>query len=361
MRIEAVDPADLSDEDLTAWRALQAANGFDQASPFLSPEWALAADRAIGRERAPVKVAVVREGDEPRGFFAARVGKVTAMPVGAPLSDHQGFIGRRGLVVHPHVLLEALGVQRFDFCHMTSSDFVFGPYAAGSQVSYAVDLSEGWDAYARGRREAGTDILKDMAKKRRRIERDLGPVVFTPLSRSREAYEQVIAWKRDQHHRSRQTDVLGKPWVRGLVDRLFDDDREDFGGALFTMHIGDRLAAVQFNLRGPREIHAWFIGHAPELERYSPGLVMFGELLAWMADSRWRELTLGPVAYRFKDRLANRTRSLAYGSVGRPSAATLVRAAEYGVRRLAETLPLGPLSQWPGKAMRRIDRWRALG
>jgi CelD/BcsL family acetyltransferase involved in cellulose biosynthesis len=88
---------------------------------------------------------------------------------------------------------------------------------------------------------------------------------------------------------------------------------------------------------------------------------MFGELLAWMADSRWRELTLGPVAYRFKDRLANRTRSLAYGSVGRPSAATLVRAAEYGVRRLAETLPLGPLSQWPGKAMRRIDRWRALG
>jgi hypothetical protein len=43
-----------------------------------------------------------------------------------------------------------------------------------------------------------------------------------------------------------------------------------------------------------------------------------------------------------------------------PAPATLVRAAEYGVRRAAEALPLGRASQWPGKAMRRLDLLRAL-
>jgi CelD/BcsL family acetyltransferase involved in cellulose biosynthesis len=360
MRIEVVGPADLSDSDVAAWRAYQALGGFEQASPFLSPDWAMAAGRALAGERAPVRIAVVREGQEPRGFFAARVGKLTALPVGAPLSDHQGFVGQRGLVVHPHVLLEALGVKRYDFCHMGGTDRVFAPYAAGGEISYVVDVSDGWEAYARGRRAAGTDVLKDVAKKRRRLERDVGQVEFTPMSRSLEDFDQVMAWTRERHRRTRQTDVVGKPWVGRLLEEMFETDRHDFGGALFTLRVGGRLAAAQFNLRGERCIHAWFIGQDTAFDRYSPGLVMFGEVLAWMAESPWRELTLGPVAYRFKDRLANRVRRLAYGSVGRPSMAAFVRTAEHGVRRLAEGLPLGPVSHWPGKAMRRIDRWRAL-
>jgi CelD/BcsL family acetyltransferase involved in cellulose biosynthesis len=361
MRIEVARPSELSGEDRAAWTRYQVAAGFDHASPFLSADWALAAERALTGERSPVKVAVVREGDAARGFFAARVGKFTAMPVGAPLCDHQGFVGQRGLVVHPHVLLEALGVQRYDFCHMTSTDLVFGPYVQGAVESYVVDLAEGWEAFEQGRRDAGTDILKDMAKKRRRIERDAGPITFTPQSRSRADFEQVLDWKRAQHRRSRQTDVLGSAWVRRLLNDLFEHENPDFGGLLSTLHIGDRLAAAQFNLRGAGQIHSWFIGHDSEFDRYSPGLVMFGDLVRWMADSPWRELTLGPVAYRFKDRLANRVRGVAYGVVGRPSAATLVRAAEYGLRRAAENLPLGRMSQWPGKAMRRLDLMRALG
>src|ERR1700743_1165635 len=161
MRIDVASPSELSAADLDAWARYQAAGGFEQATPFLSPGWALASERALKGSKTPVKVAVVRDGDAARGFFAARVGKVTCMPPGAPLSDHQGFVGQRGLVVHPHVLLEALGVDRYDFCHMTSTDLIFGPYLSGAVESYAVDLSQGWDAYERGRKEAGTDILKD--------------------------------------------------------------------------------------------------------------------------------------------------------------------------------------------------------
>jgi CelD/BcsL family acetyltransferase involved in cellulose biosynthesis len=43
-----------------------------------------------------------------------------------------------------------------------------------------------------------------------------------------------------------------------------------------------------------------------------------------------------------------------------PSPALLVRSAAYGVRAAAEALPLGKVSQLPGKAMRRMDQWRGL-
>ena len=51
---------------------------------------------------------------------------------------------------------------------------------------------------------------------------------------------------------------------------------------------------------------------------------------------------------------------MTHGFVGLPSAAALARRAAYGVRRAAEALPLGRVSELPGKAMRRMDVWRGL-
>lgn len=306
-------------------------------------------------------MAVLRDGDAPRGFFAARCGGLTALPPGAPLCDHQALVALPGVTVDPVALLRALGVHRYDFSHMAAADPAFGRCAQGIQDSYVVDLAEGWAAYEQGRRDVGTDILKDMARKRRKLEREVGPVTLTAMSRSRADFDTLMAWKSAHFRRTRQTDVGASAWVRRLLDDLFDSRDPDFGGALFTLHAGDRLAAAQFNLHGPSELHSWFIGHDEAFDRYSPGLVLFHDMLEWMAGSPLRRLELGPVSYRFKDRLANRTRPIAYGYAGRASPVTLVRAAQYGVRRTVEQLPLGRVSAWPGKAMRRLDLWRGLG
>jgi CelD/BcsL family acetyltransferase involved in cellulose biosynthesis len=361
MRIDVVRPSDLTGEERARWRTLQARAGSDYSSPFLSPDWAIAVDQALGRFRDACQVAVMREDDRAVGFFAARVGRAVALPAGAPLCDYQGVVAEAGLKVDPRRIVEAFGVQRIDFTHMVEHDRAFGALGQGRDDFYAVDVSAGWDAYEQGRREAGTDILKDIARKRRKLEREVGPLTFAAFSRSRVDFERTLEWKRAQFARTNQTDPTATPWVRVLLEQLFESRDPEFGGALFTLHAGDRLAAAQFNLRGGGSINAWFISHDEALERYSPGLVMWGDLLRWMAESPYRTLDLGPVAYRFKDRLANRTRGIVHGFAGRPGAATLVRAAEYGVRRAAEALPLGKLSELPGKAMRRLDRMRALG
>ena len=359
MRIEVVRPGELNGGDQKAWSALLAARP-QMSSPFLTPAWARAVERAGGPD--DVRVAMIEDREGLKGVFAARCGVLTALPVGAPLNDRQAVVCDGPLDLEPAALLVALGVHRYDFSHMYAADSVFGSRAQGVQQSYAVDVSGGWEAFEQGRRDAGTDILKDTAKKMRRIERDLGPVMFTALSRSRADFEKLIDWKRAAYFRTRQTDVLATEWVRRLLNELFESRDPDFGGALMTLHFGDKLAAAQFNVRGRDELHSWFIGHVEAFERCSPGLVLFHEMLRWMAaESPLKRLELGPIAYRFKDRLANAPHPVAHGYAGLDSPVTLLRAAEYGLRKAVERLPIGRASQWPGKAMRRLDLWRGLG
>ena len=360
MRLEAVEASELGGRERARWADLQAASGPDHMSAFLSADWALAVDAARRPFGRGVKVLIAEDQGGANAFLPVQITGDAAMPAGAPLCDYQGLVAAPGVQFDARDLLAALGVGRFDFCNMLAGDPAFGIHARGFEPSYVVDLSEGYDAYAAGRKAAGTDVLKDIARKRRKLEREAGLLELRAFSHSRSDFETLLRWKREQLRRTGQTDILSRPWVRLLLERLFESRDPGFGAALFTLHAGDQLAAAQLHVRSEGGLHAWFIVHNPDLERYSPGLIMFGDLLRWMAGSPYRQLDLGPVAYRFKDRLASHTRLVGHGFVGRPCAATVVRAAGYGVRALAERLPLGRVSTWPGKAMRRLDVLRAL-
>ena len=364
MEINVVAPGALAPEDLSRWSALQAGDPmFD--SPFLGPGWALAVERAqagccdAGPSRG-VRVAVIRDHGQAQGFFSTRVAGPVAMPAGAPMNDYQGLVAAPDLALDPKALIRALGVQRLDFTHMLEGQNAFAPFVRGEAATYRVETPDGFAAYAESRREAGSGVLKDIDKRRRKIEREVGPVTFTAHSRSTAAFDQLIAWKRAQYVCTRQTDIFDTPWTLRLLRALLDGHDPDFGGAMFTLHVGDQLAAAQFNLRGKQTLHAWIIAHDEIFERYSPGLILFGEILRWMDESPFKVLDLGAGDYRFKQQLSNARPNIGHGFVGRPSAATLVRSAEYGVRAAAEALPLGKYSTWPGKAMRRLDLLRGL-
>src|SRR5580704_16344838 len=115
--IDVVRPNALSDADIAAWRAIQAADP-SLDSPFLSPDWAQAVERVQAGRRGAIQVAVLREADKVVGFLPARVVGAVAMPVGAPMCDYQGLVAAPGVHIEPKRLVEAFGVQRLDFSHM---------------------------------------------------------------------------------------------------------------------------------------------------------------------------------------------------------------------------------------------------
>ena len=359
MKIDVFPALELPADVHAAWSAAQAGQPRLE-SPFLSPLWAQAAARAQG-PASDVKVAVQRDSSsEPAAFFAVRKRGSTAMPVGAPLSDYQALVTREGFRADPRAMLRALGVSRYDFSHMQAEDPAFQGHARGQDVSWVVEVADGYAAYEAERKAAGVGALKDIDKKRRKVEREVGPARFTALSDSRADYEQLIAWKRAQLAATGQTDLFKTPWVLRLMDELLETRVPEFGGGLYTLHIGDELAAAHFHLRGGGTIHGWLIAHDPKFERYSPGLLLFQDILKSLDGAPYRRLDLGAGDYRFKRELSNRQQGVTFGFLGAPSVSTLARTAVYGLREVAEALPLGSMSALPGKAMRRIDVLRGL-
>jgi CelD/BcsL family acetyltransferase involved in cellulose biosynthesis len=356
--IDIVTPSALPAADVARWSALQTAEpAWD--SPFLSPGWALAAERRQPRDGG-VRVAVLRQDDRAVGFLPVRVAGAVAMPAGAPMNDYQALIAEPGLMVDPRRLVDALDVQRLDFSQMLIDQTAFAPYMRGTCLSYVIEQPDGYEAYAAGRRAAGSGLIKDLDKRRRKLEREVGPTRLAAGEARPEDLDQLLAWKRRQYRATGQTDVFAAPWTAQLLRDLLQSPGEGCGGRLFTLHIGDTLAAVQFHLAGRRTLHAWIIAHDEAFERYSPGLLLFQDILKWMDQTPYRALDLGAGDYRFKLQLASLHRPVAHGFVGRPSAAALLREAQYGVRAAAERLPLGAASQLPAKAMRRLDLWRGL-
>lgn len=361
MQIDVVRPWELTAFAVERWAALQAADP-TLDSPFLSPHWPRAVARAQGQNVPDrgLRVAVLGGLGDPRGFIAARVGPFTAMPAGSPMCDYQGLVAEPGLTLDPREIARAFGVGRFDFSHMLESQALFAPLARGREDSRIIDVADGYAAYEAERRAAGVSALKDTDKKRRKVERELGPVTFTAFSRSKSDFDQLVAWKRAQWKATGQTDLFADGWPLPLVQNLFASRDPEFGGVMSTLHIGEQLAAAQLNLRGGRNIHSWIISHDPRFERYSPGMMLFQDILRWMDETPYSRLDLGAGDYRFKRELANVTVGVTHGFIGAPSAAALMRETAYALRKAAESLPLGRMSALPGKAMRRLDLMRGL-
>jgi CelD/BcsL family acetyltransferase involved in cellulose biosynthesis len=357
VEIDIVRPQDLRPASIERWAQLQT-GALD--SPFLSPHWVRAVDYAQRHGRRAVQVAVLKEDGREVGFFPARVGAYTAMPVGAPMCDYQALVAEPGVQLDAKTLVQALGVHRLDFTHMLEGQATFAGHARGQVLSHVIDVKGGYAAYEAERKAAGKSILKDSDKKRRKVEREVGEATFGAFSRSSTDFERLLAWKSAQYRATGQTDIFQTEWTLALLRDLFESRDPDFGAVLFTLHFGDRLAAVHLHLRGRRTIHGWLIAHDPEFERYSPGILLFQDILRWMDDMPYNRLDLGAGDYRFKRELANDGLWVSDGFVGLPSPAAFARRAAYGVRRAAESLPLGRASELPGKAMRRMDVWRGL-
>jgi CelD/BcsL family acetyltransferase involved in cellulose biosynthesis len=358
MEFTVVAPDEMTVADVSAWLALQASSL--RTSPFLSPFWVQACAAVAGPDQVGARIVILRQDGDAVGFFPVRVRGGAAGPVGAPMCDYQGVVGQPHLDIDPRRLLCALRVGRLDFSSLLADQSAFARGVRGVASSQVIDLSAGYDAYAAGRRAAGTDILQDTAKKRRKLEREQGAAVFS-VSRDVAEFDQMIAWKRAQYRASGQTDIFQAGWTEALLRSLFARNEPAFGGAFFTLHVDGKLAAAHFALRQDACLHAWFIAHDEAFARYSPGVILINDILKWATAQGVAELDLGPGDYRFKHSLANVKRDVAHGYIGRPSAAALARGAAYRVRATAEALPLGRFSALPGKAMRRLDLIRSLG
>jgi len=270
VQISVVRPIDLGPGEIAAWHSLQAKTD-SLANPFLNPEFAV----AVSRLRPGARVAVLTDGPETVGFFPFERRRLGGgVPIAAGLTDCQGLIHAPGMEWQPRMLLRACGLSDWRFDHLVTGQGPFVRYQMALAPSPVSDLAHGFDAYLAALKTSSPRFCKDMRRKSRKLEREVGEIRFVADSRDVRDLRTLMTWKSDQYRRTGRSDRFSQAWIVELVEVLLATRTDHFSTMLSVMHIGEVPIAAHLNLRSGRVLAGWFPAYDTRFGRYSPGLTL---------------------------------------------------------------------------------------
>ncbi|MGJ3230444.1 MAG: GNAT family N-acetyltransferase [Oceanicaulis sp.] len=342
-------PAELSDGDRDAWRAARAG---DRAA--YSPYLALRFLDAVAAVRRDTKVLRV-ETQAGLSFLPMQAGPAGyARALAGPLGDHHGLVGAPLDRPALSAALRRAGVAVFDHHGALATQTAFEGERDGSWVC---DLSKGYEGFVRERKKLGGNTARNIFASIRKLS-EHGELTFRFEDHRPETLEQLYVWKSAQYETSGFFDVFSVGWTRNLMQYLMvGEDGADARGVLSSLELDGRLVAVHFGLLGEHAMHYWFPAYDAEMAKLGPGNALLAQVLEELARRGVSELHLGPGDYRTKAALGSWQFPVVRGCVTGGGLVAALRTGAEALERGAERLPLGRVSQWPGKAFRRIDTY----
>ena len=345
MRLFETPLSSLGARDREAWRDLAHVHGV-LTSPYLLPEFA----DLVYAERGDVRVVVAEQDGETVGYFGchAAVGGVVR-PVGAPLSDYQGFAAAPGFKVDSAALLEVLGAGALVYDNWAGEAPGRTRTRAGSSI---LDLSAGAQVWLERRRALFKSHFKKIGQRRRKAEREFGEirVVFgDPLG---DRYEALKAWKSAQYRRSGLIDLFSVPWTEGVLARASTRAFGPFHGFTAALYLGDELAAVETGLVASGTYHSWMPAYEPRFSAVSPGLLLLHGIIEAAEGLGVQRIDLGKGEQAYKAYYTDYEAPLSAGRALRGGWTAACVSGWEMAEQLGEVLP-GPLAAAPVKLRRR--------
>lgn len=350
MQYRVIAAQDLTADHDKAWRAIVAKSA-ELDSPYMHPEFT----RCVAAVRPDVEVCVLEDRHDVVGFFPfQRVGRNEARPIGGRLNDCHGVIADPDVAWDLDGLLKSCRLAAFDFHYLQPND-QFTPHATRSFESAYLDLSAGFENYVAGLNSKR--FVSETNRKRRKVEREVGPIRFEWNSADRSAFEQLLAWKSAQYVRSGIADVMSFGWTVELLEEIWSRQGDDFAGLLSTVHAGDRLVAVHFGVQAGGVLHQWFPAYDVELSNYSPGLFHLLQMAEFAAESGVTRIDLGEVC-DYKARVMSASKTMAEGSIDHRVLRRMIRTGYQRTRDWVKNSPLRGPAQIPGRWIRQLcERW----
>lgn len=311
MRAEVVHPGELGPEERRLWNQYTLDSSL--SSPFLSWEFT----RAVATVRDDCRVAVLDDGDGTCGFLAFQIGSEgDGMPVGATICDAQGVIGPDDWSFDAERMVAAAGLTRWVFDHLNTHQAPFVPYYRERHRSPFVDLRGGHEEFLRELRSHSKDLLAQVGRRRRKLERDVGPVVLEWQSSQPERDMQNLRdWKSEQYARSGEWDRFSHDWIDETLTSLMGARDPGCTGVLTALRAGDRLVAAHLGLLGHDRLSWWFPAYDPEFGRYSPGLILLLDMIYEACNRGVPLVDLGRGEHGYKLRVTSKFYEVASGEV----------------------------------------------
>jgi CelD/BcsL family acetyltransferase involved in cellulose biosynthesis len=353
MQIHVIPGQRLSAEHAACWSALQQADPALR-SPFFRPEYT----QTVAAFCPGVEVAILEDQGRAVGFFPyQRLRRRVAGPVGGALCDFQGLVLQPEIAVNAEQLLRGCRLTTWHFDHLIVSQKVFRAQHAVVADSTYVDLCGGFEAYKAVQRQRGSQAIPKTQQKARKAGREVGPLRFELRTTDRRVLETLIAWKVQQYQQLRDVNYLAPDWTRSMLAAITEMPDPAFGGMLSALYFGDRLAAAHLGIRSHGVLHAWFPCYDADLAAYSPGLILWIELMQACAAAGVVRIDFGKGDQRFKTSFMSGAESVAEGSIDLRRWSGAFKRTWLHTRDWIRSTPLRAPARVPARMLRRIQAW----
>ena len=359
MHVDVLDPGELGSAEIARWLQVQKSDP-ELSSPFLAPQFAV----AVARARPSTRVAVLSDASGVVGFFPhERRRWSTAAALASGLSDVQALIVTPTAELNLREVLRGCRISVWGFDHLLGHQAGLIGTASARTVperSPAIDLRGGYEMYEQRQRRLSSSLFQSTARKRRKLERDHGPVRLLLHSAEPSHLAQVLQWKSSQYRRTGRRDRFADPATVSLVHDLFGWQEATFSAPLTVLMAGDTVVAGHLGLRSASTLAWWFPAYAPEFSAYSPGLILTLELARAMPAAGLSLLDLGKGDEPYKDRLQNLRIPLLRGSAATSEAFARLTSARDWPREQATKLVLESprLRSWAREALNQVGALR---
>ena len=316
MTASIVRPTELGEGELLRWAQLQETHP-ELGNPFLSSSFAVAVSRRFPRTRVAVFECDGFQGFLPFEMRFPRFGSSLALG----LSDAQAAIVSPEAPVTFGAMLDSCGLELLLFDHLVGHQFARltdSPGRRNAHASPTLDLSAGYTAYVAAQRQVSKTVFSFTNRRRRQLEREVGPLQFTSHSTDHALLDKVLRWKSMQYQQTGRPDLFAAPRVYGLIHDLLDThDALGGGGAFSVLTAGDHVVAGHFGLRSSSILSYWFPAYDPMFGQYSPGMILLLEMASECAEHGIHRFDLGKGGEPYKQRLASTNSSVCSGYVSR--------------------------------------------
>jgi CelD/BcsL family acetyltransferase involved in cellulose biosynthesis len=344
--IETLHPRELSAVERRIWRDMATAEPAF-SSPLMGPDFA----RAVGAVRDDTRVAVIRRHGQILGFLPhhRRPGHL-ARPIGSPLSDYHGLVSRPDADLNGAEVLRIANLTSFRYTGLIDPHRVFGQ--AELKTAHVIGLANtDAETYLEAVRAASPKKIKNWRRLDNKLEREMGAIELVGPDRSREAFDQLIAWKREQLERTGVHDFLRPEWSRDLLLDLFHKQEGPFQGLMISLYAGGQLVSGHFGVRLNGVYHPWIASTNPAYAEWSPGQIFFMRAIAAMPGLGLERYDLGPGHDHYKGAYALSQIQIGDGVATASGMAGRVASSLDGVWTLAGGSGAGPV----GKLRRRME------
>lgn len=349
-----VKGCELDADFIRRWAEIQEADS-DLASPYFRPEFT----EAVAAVRDEVFVGILEDGGRVVGFFPFHRGRGgIARPIGLGLSDYHGVIAETGADWTVEGLLRGCSLVRYEFDHLPVSQRPFAGFHQKVADSPVLDLAGGYEEFEASRDKAGRKQLREIERKRRKLEMEVGPLTFVSHTPSGGVLRTLMDWKSAQCRETGTFDYFALGWCRQLIQSIHRKQAIGFGGILACLYVGDRLAAAHFAMRSHRVRHSWFPVYNGALQAYSPGLILLVEMIRANIAENLAYIDFGKGVSTYKKRFMTRSIPVAQGQAELPSVLNSARRLRNRAEQWSRSSALRPILCLPGRVIKSLERQR---